>query len=222
MTELTAGLIKGAARWLSPGGGISPELEAQIREAYEKLKGVETPRWVWDFFDIETNRASVSFGGAFCIEGQDLAGLLKGCRRAVLMAVTLGPSVDRLINRLQATSMSEAVVLDACASTAADMFCDQAENEAARRLSCGEFLTMRFSPGYGDVPLSESAKILEALDTRKRIGLSATASGMLLPIKSITAVIGIANEKRDRTRDCSLCGANGRCHYKKRGDSCGV
>lgn len=221
MTELTPALISEAARLLSPGSEIPPELEEQIRSAYEKLKSVETPRAVWDFFDIETNVASVSFAGGFCIEGQDIAGLLRGCRRAVLMAVTLGQSVDRLINRLQATSMSEAVVLDACASVAADMFCDHVENEIAQRLSNREFLTMRFSPGYGNVPLSESVKIMEALNTRKRIGLSATASGMLLPIKSITAVIGIANEKRDRKRDCSLCGANEHCHYKKRGDFCG-
>lgn len=222
MTELTAGLIREAARWLSPGGGTSPELEEQIREAYEKLKSVETPRGVWNFFDIETNGASVSFGGAFSIEGQDLARLLSGCSRAVLMAVTLGQPVDRLISRLQATSMSEAVVLDACASAATDMFCDHVENEVIQHLNSGKFLTMRFSPGYGDVPLSESAKILEVLDTRRRIGLSTTASGMLLPIKSITAIMGIASEKRDRKRDCSLCGASGCCHYKKRGDSCGV
>lgn len=222
MTEPPAGLISGTARLLGAVGGIPGELWIQIGEAYERLKNVETPRGTWDFFDIVINEASVTFGGAFRIEGQDIAGLLRGCSRAVLMAVTLGPSVDRLINLLQATSMSDAAVLDACASVEADLFCDSMENEVSRNLSGEEFLTMRYSPGYGDVPLAESAKILAALDTRKKIGLSATASGMLIPIKSITAMIGITNEKRDRERDCSRCGASIDCPYKKRGDSCGV
>lgn len=222
MTEPPSGLVNGAARLLGAGGEIPGELRAQITDAYERLKSVETPRATWGFFDITINGASVIFGGAFRIEGQDLAGLLRGCSRAVLMAVTLGPQVDRLINQLQATSMSEAALLDACASVEADLFCDSVENEVSRLLGSQEFLTMRYSPGYGDVPLAESAKILAALDTRKKIGLSATASGMLVPIKSITAMIGITDEKRDRERDCSQCGASVGCPYKKRGDSCGI
>lgn len=222
MTDPPAGLISSAARFLGAGEDVSAEIETQIRDAYERLKNVETPRGTWRFFDIEVNPASVSFGGAFCIEGKSLAELLRGCPRAVLMAITLGQPVDRLINRLQATSMSEAVALDACASVNADLFCDRVENEIIRSLGAGEFLTMRYSPGYGDIPLSESAKILAALDAYKKIGLSATFSGMLIPIKSITAVIGVTHKKSDRQRDCSQCGASDSCLYKKRGDPCGV
>lgn len=222
MTEPTRGFISEAARLLGAGGDIPAELEPWILEAYQKLKSVETPRGTWGFFDIETDADSVDFSGLFRMEGHDLAGILRGCSRAVLMAVTLGQQVDKLINRLQATSMSEAVVLDACASVEAELFCDRVESEATRSLGGGEFLTMRYSPGYGDVPLTESIKILSALGAMSKIGLSATSAGMLLPIKSITAVIGVANERRDRRRDCSLCGSSGSCPYRKRGDYCGV
>lgn len=222
MTEPTRGFISEAARLLGAGGDIPAELETWIREAYQKLKDASTPRGVWGFFDIEAGADHVDFNAGFRIEGRDLAGILRGCSRAVLVAATLGQQVDKLINRLQATSMSEAVVLDACASVEAELYCDEVENEAMRSLGGGEYLTMRYSPGYGDVPLAESAKILSALGAMGKIGLTATESGMLLPIKSITAVIGVANERRDRKRDCSLCGSSGSCPYKKRGDHCGV
>lgn len=222
MTEPSSGFVIEAARLLGAGGDIPAELRAWILEAYQKLKSTETPRGVWGSFDIETGADFASFSGDFRIEGRDLAGILRGCSRAILMAVTLGQQVDKLINRLQATSMSEAVVLDACASVEAELFCDKVENEAMRSIGAGEYLTMRYSPGYGDVPLAESLKILSALDAMKKIGLSANAAGMLLPIKSITAVIGVTNERRDRGRDCSRCGSSGSCPYKKRGGHCGV
>lgn len=222
MTEPARGFISEAARLLGAGGDVPAELEAWIIEAYQRLKSVETPRGVWSFFDVAADSGQAVFNESFSMEGRDLAELLRGCSRAVLVAVTLGPGVDKLINRLQATSMSEAVVLDACASVEAELFCDKVENEAVQSLGGGEFLTMRYSPGYGDVPLAESAKILSALGAFGKIGLSATESGLLLPIKSITAVIGVANERRDRKRDCSRCGSNASCPYKKRGDHCGV
>lgn len=222
MTELGYGFIREAARLLGAGGDIPDELEAWILEAYQKLQSAATPRGVWGFFDITPGADHVDFNGGFRIEGRGLADVLRGCSRAVLVAATLGQQVDKLINRLQATSMSEAVVLDACASVEAELFCDKVENEAMRSLGGGEYLTMRYSPGYGDVPLTESAKILSALGAPGKIGLSATDSGMLLPIKSITAVIGVTNERRGRKRDCSLCGASGSCPYKKGGDHCGV
>lgn len=222
MTNLPRGILKEAARLLGTGGEIPAELEARIGEAYEKLKTVQTPRRVWRFFSTEVHEASVSFDGAFSIEGRDLAETLRGCSRAALLAVTLGAEVDRLINRFQATSMSEAVIFDACASAGAEELCDCLEGEILQNLGAGEFLTMRYSPGYGDVPPAESAKILAALETRKRIGLTSTASGMLVPIKSITAVIGVAKEKPDKKIDCSRCVTNESCPYKKRGDYCGL
>lgn len=222
MTEPTSGFISEAARLLGAGRDIPAELDTWIRDAYQKLKSAETPRGVWSFFDVAPGADGIDFNAGFRIEGRDLAGILHGCSRAVLVAVTLGLQVDKLINRLQTTSMSEAVVLDACASVEAELFCDRVENEAMRSLGRGEYLTMRYSPGYGDVPLTESAKIISALGALGKIGLSATDSGMLLPIKSITAVIGVTGERRDRKRDCSLCGSSGSCPYKKRGDHCGV
>lgn len=222
MTDLPRVVLEEAARLLGAGGAVPTELEARIGEAYAELDGVETPRCVWRFFSAEIHEASVSFDGAFFVEGRGLAELLRGCSRAALLAVTLGAGVDRAINRLQATSMSEAVIFDACASAAAEALCDRLEGEIAQTLAEGEFLTMRYSPGYGDVPPAESAKILAALETRKRIGLTATASGMLIPIKSITAVIGVAKEKRDRKKSCSQCGISDSCPYKKRGGYCGL
>ncbi|MFR5880627.1 MAG: hypothetical protein ACLUEQ_07395 [Cloacibacillus evryensis] len=79
---------------------------------------------------------------------------------------------------------------------------------------------MRFSPGYGGVAPDESAKIIEALNARRAIA-SLTHSGMLVPIKSVTAVIGIADRPQKRYRNCAACAAADNCPYRKRGAYCG-
>lgn len=199
------------------------ELVSRISELYFDLKTVETPRSVWKIFDVESSLgAPVTFDGAFSLEGASLASLLRDSKKAVLMAVTLGASIDRQLSRLQAAAMDDAVIFDACASAEVEAFCDRVEGEIVENLDSSSFLTMRFSPGYGDVPLGESEKILSALAAQKSLGLTVTKSGMLFPTKSITAVTGITGSKQNRARPCSLCGMGDDCIFKKRGDTCGL
>ena len=118
--------------------------------------------------------------------------------------------------------MADAVVLDALASAAAESECDRLEAKAAETLGDGEFMTMRFSPGYGDVPLLLSEYILSSLNSGRKLGISLTKSSLLVPIKSITAVIGISDRKEKRGKSCDLCSAFESCIYRKRGEICGA
>lgn len=223
MTELPQNIRKNVLSLLGVTGEPSVELLSRISELYSDLKTMGTPRSVWKIFDVEASLgASVTFDGAFSLEGASLASLLCDSKKAVLMAVTLGASIDRQLSRLQAAAMDDAVIFDACASAEVEAFCDRVECEIAKSLDSSSFLTMRFSPGYGDVPLGESEKILSALAAQKSLGLTVTKSGMLFPTKSITAVTGITVSKQNRARPCSLCGMGDDCIFKKRGDTCGL
>ena len=78
-------------------------------------------------------------------------------------------------------------------------------------------LTPRFSPGYGDVPLEVSQEIIEVLNADKYIGLSITRSGMMSPVKSITAFAGVVNNNLNfnfNFNKCEACNNNQNCEYK--------
>ncbi|GHV05123.1 vitamin B12 dependent methionine synthase activation domain protein [Clostridia bacterium] len=94
-----------------------------------------------------------------------------------LLAATLGAAADARLRTLEAWSMSDAAVFDACASAYIEQVCDKV------------FAGARFAPGYGDLPLSWQAELCKLLETPKRIGLTVTDSFILLPMKSITSVI---------------------------------
>lgn len=200
-----------------------PDYDFTIRaeRLYVRLLEASSPKHVIARVNISLDGDETNFG-AFSVKSANLAKLFHYCKACVLIASTLGAGVDRLVSRVQKEDMTDAVILDALASALADSRCDEAENEAAASLSGGEHFTMRFSPGYGDVPLDASRDIIAALDATRAIGLSMTSSNMLIPIKSVTAFVGIADRKEETCDSCSLCPVTEPCIYRKKGDPCGV
>ena len=221
MADIPAPVIKEALRLLGADGELPPSFRAKSEELYSELLSVVTPRGSYAKVKISLCEEAVSFDG-FTVKSRDLVRLMAHCNSCLIMAVTLGAGTDRLISRAERKDMADAVVLDALASAAAERECDILEAKAAESLKEGEFMTMRFSPGYGDVPLSFSEYILSSLDSGRKLGISLTKSSLLVPIKSITAVIGISDRKEEREKSCDVCSAFESCIYRKRGEICGA
>jgi 5-methyltetrahydrofolate--homocysteine methyltransferase len=154
------------------------------------------------------------------ISGSDIRAHLKDCGEAVIMCATLGREVDRIIKIAQITDMSRAVVLDAMASSAIESVCARLEKQIARE-NAGRYLTWRFSPGYGDYPIELQSLYLSLLDAPRKIGLCANQSSMLIPTKSVTAIIGLSEKPvENRRRGCATCSLAGECKFRKAGKRC--
>lgn len=117
-----------------------------------------------------------------------LAAALCGARRALLFAVTVGPRADRLLSRYARLSPSRALLLDALGSERAEAL---AEATVARVGAEGYRLTRRFSPGYGDLPLTAQRALFSLLSPERTLGLTLNASLLMSPAKSVTAIAGI-------------------------------
>jgi cobalamin-dependent methionine synthase I len=102
------------------------------------------------------------------------------------MAVTLGAGVDMLLRRKSVTSPSEHFVCDAVASALAETAADMAE--AFFLGSCGH--RPRYSPGYGDLPLDIQRDVLSLCDAKRLLGINLNDTNLMIPTKSITAIIG--------------------------------
>ena len=83
-------------------------------------------------------------------------------------------------------------------------------------------LTMRYSPGYGDLDISANRDILNVLDAHRKIGVTVTNTGIMIPRKSVVALIGITNEKIEKVkRTCENCSNRFNCEYRRKADGCG-
>lgn len=159
-----------------------------------------------------------------CWQGQDIVRHLKGCERCVLMGCTLGAGLDRAARAAAAADMAYAVVLDAMASVLAETVAEQAEQQLRQSLhEQGLFLTGRYSPGYGDWPIQVQNDLIRLLDAPRKIGLCATGTHLLVPRKSITAVMGISDHPvTGHLAGCEHCALQGKCRYRKEGKTCGT
>ena len=51
--------------------------------------------------------------------------------------------------------------------------------------------TKRFSPGYGDLALAHQKEVLKLLNAEKNVGITLTDTCLMVPTKSVSAIVGI-------------------------------
>lgn len=220
---MTENMLKDVLRYIGmPAHEKDEELIEKIIDIYKALESVAVPKFTYRKLPICRDEKEVQFiGSLLSVKSKDLVKLFRHVKEGYVMAVTLGKEVDRFISMKQRVHMLEAMIWDACASVMIEKVCDELESDLQKTLEEGQYFTMRFSPGYGDVPLSCQEQVLDLLEASKRTGISLTKAQMLFPTKSITAFLGISNQKENRQKTCGTCYLVKTCAYRKRGDQCG-
>lgn len=200
---------------------LPPETAAQLAQAEKDILAAAQPRFVYKCYSMESAADGVRLvGSSLLLAGKDIACLLQNAESCLLLAATLGGRVDEIIRRAEICDISRALLLDACASAAVENLCEQLQNNLREQLQAqGVYLTARFSPGYGDLPLSCQPQFCAALDTVRSIGLTVSQSGLLLPRKSVTAAIGLllappVSAQLTLQHNCAACNLKN-CPYRK-------
>lgn len=166
-------------------------LDACLREAEPVLTG----RVCWLELPAQTVNEAFS--------SRDLAKNLSGCGRVVLFAATVGTGLDRLLARYSVLSPARAVLLQALGAERVEALCDAFCSRLEAETGMG--LRPRFSPGYGDLSLEAQTEIFALLQPMRHIGLSLTESLLMSPSKSVTAFVGLTEEKTEKPNKCKLC-----------------
>ncbi len=219
--------------------GLRGEERPQDRELIDVSESLilknAAPRWTYREF-----RWNLVEG---LFPGEKLREHLEGARRVVLMGMTLGSEIDKLIRRYEIVDMAKALALDACASSLVEDMCDIFCQELGKEYwEEGLVLGGRFSPGYGDLPISSQGAFEELLQLQKNIGLAQSRENLLIPRKSVTAIMGLIEaearetvgeepqvtspteeerEMREHLDSCRICGLAGRCSFRAAGGYCG-
>lgn len=191
---------------------MTAEMEALLTECEEEVLKAADPKFLYKVKELPCPEL---------MAGNDIAEHLAGCSKVVLLCATVGAGIDRMLRVAQVKDMSRAVVLDALSSVAIEQVCRQFDEFIAGQYP-DLFQTFRFSPGYGDYPVDLQKWFLTELDAPKKIGLTTNDNYLLVPTKSVTAVMGLSEtEPPKRRRGCASCNLKETCNYRKRGAHCG-
>lgn len=202
-----------AVRYLG-GAGISLNyrMDRLMDECEKEILEKANPKFLYTEIDLPNEEF---------MQGKDIENHLSGCCKAIVMCATLGVEIDKLIRISQIADMAKAVVIDSFASVAIEQVCSKADELIAEKYpDC--YMTFRFSPGYGDYPIGLQQKILTLLDAPRKIGLTTNESCLLIPSKSVTAVMGLSDSPIERRkRGCAVCNMRDKCKYRRNGEHCG-
>ena len=199
------------------------ELRRDAERMADELSAEVQPRHIYRVFGLEHLPDRIRLPGAGVeLTGSTARAMLARCDQAAVLACTLGARFDTKLLALQARDMAKAVIWDALGSAFVETGCDAAEQEIAGRFP-DLYLTDRFSPGYGDLPLALQPVLCAALDAGRRLGVTVTPSLLMNPVKSVTAIIGLADTPQPaRIKGCGACNLQENCQFRKEGKICGA
>ena len=199
------------------GQSIDDNLRMQIENCIRAVKDCAKARLTYRVLPVKDCKIE-----GLELQGNDIRKLLEGCHLAIAMAATLGPEAEALLRRTEVTNMADAVIMDSAQSSAIENVCDNFESDVRLEYrQQGLYLTDRYSPGYGDLPLTSQKTIAELLVAEKRIGLTVTENMIMIPRKSVTCIIGISDKPRTLVRrGCDSCSSRDKCSYRAQGSVC--
>ncbi len=204
---------KEAVRYLGGAGiKLNYRMDSLMDECEDEILKKASPKFLYIEKDLPFSEI---------MQGEDIKSHLEGCEKAVLMCATLGAEIDKLIRISQISDMARAVVLDSFASVAIEQVCCKVDEMLAEKYD-EYYMTFRFSPGYGDYPIELQKDFLKLLDAPRKIGLTTNDNYLLLPSKSVTAVLGLSKTQIERRkRGCAVCNMRDKCQFRRNGEHCG-
>jgi len=188
--------------------------EEAISYASNLLDIRATYRLVEEAFVDKTKSVLLAAGNEFKI-GKTVCNELKGSEQLAFFVCSAGKSIsEKSALLLRGEDPVLGYVYDvlgtAIVEAAGDLMQSHLKQEIEKE---GKKITNRYSPGYCHWNVSDQHKLF-SLFQDSPCGVSLTASSLMFPIKSISGVIGIGQNVRYRTYQCTLC-LSENCVYKR-------
>ena len=168
-------------------------LAERVLKLRDKVMKVIRPARTWCRFDIADG--GIASGGVRIDISGTLARHIAGCRSAYLVCGTIGTGFDAFQRMVSVSSGADALIVQAIGAALIEKLMDSLEDDIRCMLTSGETLVARYSPGYGTFPLAAQRELLALLDASRKVGVSLTDTLLMVPSKSVSAIIGVRSSR---------------------------
>lgn len=148
--------------------------------------------------------------------GKTIAVQLRKAESLALFVCTIGPKLEEWAKQLMNEGdFFKGYMADAVASQTVELAIDAVQNFLEKDLAeNGLKTTNRYSPGYCGWAVSDQQNLFSLLPTNI-CDIHLTESSLMLPIKSVSGIIGIGPNVRKMDYTCRLCDMKD-CFYRRR------
>jgi hypothetical protein len=156
--------------------------------------------------EVEILSSSVRCRSVELATGAIIARRLRHSTSIALFAATIGKGVEMESRRLMdAGDMMSGFIYDTVGSVFAEAAAEFIERTiGASAAGANEQITNRYSPGYCDWDVAGQHALFSLLPARF-CGISLTRSALMLPVKSVSGIIGIGASVKREAYQCSIC-----------------
>ncbi len=199
---------------------LKEETKALIQELMRSAQkdNFLQPAIAYEIYIItKLNRNRVYLEGNMALDGTLFSSVISSAKELAIAVCTIGCKLEEKVSDyFSKNEPLRGLLLDGIGSAAVDSLaqevCKLIALEAAAR---GYQASSPLSPGMHGFPLSEQQQIFRLVPAGK-IGVSLTESGVMVPRKSISMVMGLGTRMRTwgQTEVCARCKLKKTCRYK--------
>ncbi len=162
-------------------------------------------------FDTESSELFIN-NNSFAL-GKIVAHALKKSSSVAFFVCTCGESVEHFSKELiKGGHTLEGYIVDLIGSEIAEGMADFIHKEIGNDMKKKNLnITNRYSPGYCNWPVSDQQFLFPMM--KNTCGVALTLSSLMIPIKSVSGIVGIGPDVKFRGYSCSKCDA-GFCIYR--------
>lgn len=180
---------------LRKGAKVRPEIKLLIRELLTSLKksGLLEPAVAYEYYTGRSmDRGQTSLEGDKALQGPLLPAIFPEAKELAVILVTIGPKLEtQVADHSKKGAALQGMTLDGIGSAAVDSLVAEIVRPIATEVSRrGYEISSPINPGMPSFQLTEQWNLL-ALVNAGEIGVRLTASGLLVPRKSTSMVVGI-------------------------------
>jgi hypothetical protein len=205
---------------LRKGAEVRPGIRLVIREVFSSLKKSRLlePTAAYEYYAVRSMSGSqISLEGDKAIRGQLLPAVFPEAKELAPVVIAIGPELEKQVTDYSKSGeILRGMILDGIGSAAVDSLVREVLRRIGNEVSSrGYEISSPVNPGMPGFPLTEQWNLLRLVNADE-IGVRLTASGVLIPRKSTSMVIGIGPQmtKWTRAEVCARCSLRETCHYR--------
>jgi hypothetical protein len=180
-----------------------------VSEEIEACKNIFTPQAAFTTFfnpGFDPEQYGIMIDETIFNTSKIVYAFLKKSVALVLFTCTCGDSIEKLSRKLMKEGNSlEGLIVDLIGSEMAEWIAEEVHlfiEKAMEQFGWG--VSNRYSPGYCNWPVSEQHKLF-ALLGENNCGIKLTPTSLMLPIKSVSGMLGIGPGVKRLAYKCNIC-----------------
>jgi hypothetical protein len=205
---------------LGRGVKVRPEIKILIQELLASIKKARLlePAVAYEYYRVRTtNGNQISLEDDKALYGPLLPAIFTEAKELIIILCTIGPKLEKQVTDYSKSGETmRGMILDGIGSAAVDKLVPEALRLIAIEVSSrGYEISSPVNPGMPGFPLTEQWNLLRLVNADE-IGVRLTATGVLVPQKSTSMVIGTGPKMTRWTQAevCARCSLRETCYYK--------